>query len=577
MARPLSGNDIPQPPTDIASSQRPGKTKEIDKRVRTTAAKAISDPKQIESPSKSLSPQRIKRTPVGKVSAKTTKAARQQLSSSSSSRKSSGTVGNPSSSLFRQKAKDPAGKSSNQQTRFSSKPLERAKKTPVGSARTISAKTAKTVRQQPFVQKGKEAVTSSSSASTPPRRSTKTLTKGVFDPSKTPQPGRIPNVKNVLDLGGESFGIDVAMDRLCASSYLQKEHAEARKLLLPRAQEAVQHLLDSQDSLGRALKVFSSFPKRAHLQELSQNIAKKVLAQEIKSRTKFLAGETVSAAIDKLDPSKPLSSEEWEQIKGDVEKLLEDVDDLEGVLYDHYIGREENLWWLNAQQNAQKGDKPFTQWLMDVISAPSSADEKAQRLSNHMLHYLHFWYERAKHEEREPALSFHGFADDFKQQLAERKDPFGPGGILGWMIQEPGSGEPFHKICVGDELFAFGESLPIWYLREFSPSVRIEQLLTIINLRAQEFSMAILDFLRSDKKITPDITQLIQQELMKYLATLNNSSKKAVRKLVGGIDKIHEELAADLVMVCEREGDTSLLSGSKAIFQLVSSSEEDGD
>jgi hypothetical protein len=379
-------------------------------------------------------------------------------------------------------------------------------------------------------------------------------------------------------MGGRSFGIDLVTERLCARGFLQKEHAEARKELFPRAGEAVQHVLDSQESLKDALEVFNSFPRRQNLKTLSQNIAKAVLAKEAKERTyRFSANTVVQEAVKKLDVSEILE-EEWEQIEKGVKELLTEEEDLEDTFYDHYIARKENLWWLNATQNAQKGDRPFLKWITDTIIAPEKhPSNQAEQLSEHMLHYLHFWYERSRQAAGEKVLSFQVFAEEFKKQYREEQDPFGIGGLFDGTIQgpEPERGQPFHKICVGEERFAFGESLTIWYLREHAPDVRISQLLTIINLRAEFISTEALKFLRSEEDVNPEERKLIQEGMIQYIGDLNRSSKRAIRQFTGRIGKINEKLAGILDEVQKRQGIAVFPTGDVATFQLVSSSEEE--
>jgi hypothetical protein len=336
--------------------------------------------------------------------------------------------------------------------------------------------------------------------------------------------------------------MDIFSEVMHTSAYFQVEHAEAKKLLFPRAQQLTGEISSSPQSLIAGLKMLAEFPRREELQTVSKNIARKVLAKEIKGRAKFRESELVQKAIEKLETLSP-SSSEWEEIHREVNPLTQgNKESIEEAYYDSIISRNENLWMLNARQNGQKGKKEFLAWVKEIITS------KPGLPSERMSEYLYFWYARLKGDQ---ALPHESFLTQFKEQCDKGPDPFGEGGILAELVHEPGPGEPFHKICVAGGSYTFAETLDIWFIKSFAPDVRTIQSLTKMHLRSTKISATINTAIRLAGD--PGAKEQLQGILESYLKQADTTNKQELGRLIETIRATHGQLATKLDRVCEGE------------------------
>ena len=351
---------------------------------------------------------------------------------------------------------------------------------------------------------------------------------GIFAPPPgTPDCSR-QHLNNTLQYGGESYSHDLITGNMCASGYLQVEHAEAKKELLERAGQKVNEISNSPEAFLQELRSFETLPQRISLKGLLLKIAKTVSGT---------SPHPVQVAIEKLScPSK----RKWPP-----NQLLKDQfkESLKTAYYNYYISIDENLWFLNAEQNAKKNGKEFLEWLKEIIITRTS--EKAVRYSNHMSEYLYYWYELFKEKQ---ALSYSDFLQIFTEQCEQELNPFETDGILEGLIQKPESSQPLRKICIKKGSYTFAESLNIWYIKTHSPDIRTASSLGIVDLRSTQITTKINNAIRLAGD--PEEKKRLQNILENYLYKIDKASKEITAATIEQIGEENPSLQIELEKVC---------------------------
>ena len=374
---------------------------------------------------------------------------------------------------------------------------------------------------------------SSSSSAASPRTPIRARRRNIHtSPPSTNRCIRGPG-RGSIHIQGITSGIDPLSGKLFESSGLQREHAEAKKLLEGKAQESTEQILNSPGSLIDGLKIFKKFPRREGLKAFVKDLSLTILGA--------LGRDPSSDVIQAL--SSPGIN--WDLVKAAIEPLFteESVAEIITAYHDHFISRDENLWWLAAGENAKKGDKEFLTWLKEVIT--DRRGEKSIRHSDRMLHYLHYWHSLHKGEQ---ALSWSNFSDAFIRQCAEQQDPFGQGGVLEGLVQAPPN-QTFRKICVEKGSYTFAESINVWLMKTQASDIRAMHRIHIASERIAEVFTCISAHIRSSTNSEEiDRLKAIQNTV---ISQLDERSNQITRETVDAVRLINPQLSEELRQLCE--------------------------
>ena len=383
--------------------------------------------------------------------------------------------------------------------------------------------------------------------------------------------------KPFVEFDTQEYTSDPFVEIMCARSFFQIEHAEAKNRLLPISQEMAKNILDSRESLRRGLEILKTFSRRADLKALLEMIASTINTNP-NERASKQPSKDIEKAITKL---RTLSGAEWKAIQKKLSPLQES-EEVTKAFHDYLISREENLWLLNAEQNIKKGDKEFLEWVSHVILAPTKEtgqpNETGKKHADKMIRYLFFWYSRHKEMESPSKQDFDRFSEELTRQCTDNSDLLAKGGLLEGLIQPPNpeSGQYFHTIAVRDRSYTFAESLDVWHLKTHAPDIRILQDLTAQYLGSSTISTKINESIRSEE--SPEKKALLQASMTRFVNNLKKALETNTSLLRKELKEIDEPLAKEVKNTCKAQlKKQSPISGTHIKSRLIpqDSSEED--